>query len=690
MSNRLYVTTPDRNANKQKLQLSMQPMQNNMAELNPDHHTRQYSNYESNFLSYPTTNTGKTKQFSQTAAGHISHLSLPSKNTFICAPTSPQPVPAVPQVSNCSNCSRLLKQIDLLERRVDALENKHDYQIRLESEEISQPKYPDFSRMSKSVNQKKPDVKAVPEVDEPLTPAEITQLDIWFPNRVVPKEALLVVDCHLPVPETDPCDSVIGRMTHNDCDKHDFQQIRPETDVTKPKYPEFLGLSSVQPVPNQKIPDTVPEFDDSLSPTEKALLRIWYPAQYQIPEQIMTVLPDVPNRDNPPAPASNWINPLGQKVPIPLPKPNQPTQNQKGIPINIPPAYWNDPPVLNDNFYQETEIPEQITTVLPDIPNQDNPCENKVIESAPRTPLPNSRPPTKWENPTFCNSTNNYNPYRMVKYQQPGPSIPALTPPYVHPNFKPLWPPAIWNPYGKGIPRNIPPAWNDPPVLNDNLTYQTKEIPDQQTAAQNVPEERNLPSSYDYCMNSSSQKSPKQPIPIKNQSKSKMPPNTHETWWKTISKWLPANKVKLPDDTNPVIIWDGKNGVWVDTSTNCPPPPDKSYNWKGAPLTMVCEEATGNWVDRKKYLCGANLGPGHHHQSQRKIQQLMLELAAKNTAQIESDISAGKLSQAKCREKFEAVRVMLSEAYKIPSLVDPASTEGVLQSMGRIQHWINL
>ncbi len=318
-----------------------------------------------------------------------------------------------------------------------------------------------------------------------------------------------------------------------------------------------------------------------------------------------------------------------------------------------------------------------------------------MIESAPRTPLPNSRPPTKWENPTFSNSTNNYiNPYRMVKYQQqPGPSIPALTPPYVHPEFKPLWPPAIWNPYGKGIPRNIPPAWVNPPVLNGDLTYQTKEIPDQQTAAQNVPEERNLPSSNYYCMNSSSQKFPKQPIPIKTQSKPKIPPNNNETWWKTISKWLPANTMKLPDDTNPVIIWDEKNGVWVDTSTNFPPPPDKYC--KGAPLTMVYDEATGNWVDRKKYLCGANLGPGHHHQSQRKIQQLMLELAAKNTAQIESDIWAGLLSQAKCKEKIEAVRVMLSEAEKIPSLVDPASTEGamftaVLQSMGRIQHWINL
>jgi hypothetical protein len=43
-----YGTLPDRNT-KHKLQPTMQPMQNKMEELNPDHHTRPYSNYESNF-----------------------------------------------------------------------------------------------------------------------------------------------------------------------------------------------------------------------------------------------------------------------------------------------------------------------------------------------------------------------------------------------------------------------------------------------------------------------------------------------------------------------------------------------------------------------------------------------------------------------------------------------------------------
>jgi hypothetical protein len=254
MSNRLYGTTPDRNANEHKLQPTMQPMQNNMAELNPDHHTRQYSNYESNFLSYPTTNTGHTP----------SPLSQQSKNPFLCAPTSPQPVPAVPQVSSCSNCSRLLKQIDLLERRVDALENKHDYQIRLRSEELSKPKYPDFSRMSSvGLNQKKPDVKAVPEVDEPLTPAEITQLDIWFPNRVVPKEALLVPDRPIPNYQTD---RAIGMMTRNECDKHPNRIAAPkealpivETDPYYDNEPEYAVSKLTPPlIPNLMKPQYQP------------------------------------------------------------------------------------------------------------------------------------------------------------------------------------------------------------------------------------------------------------------------------------------------------------------------------------------------------------------------------------------------------------------------------------------------
>ncbi len=354
-------------------------------------------------------------------------------------------------------------------------------------------------------------------------------------------------------------------MTRNECDKHDFQQ----GEITKPKYPDFSRMSSVQPVPtnlNQipdNVPAAVPEFDDSLTPGEKA----------------------------------------------------------------------------------------------------------------------------QRENPTFCN----YNPYRTVEFQQPGPNIPTLATPFVPNEIKPQHQPAIWNPYGKKIPRNIPPTWVNPPVLNGDLTYQTKEIPDQQTA-QNVSEERksHLPATYYNCMNPTSQKSAEQPIPIKTKeiqkSKPKMPPNNNETWWETISKWLPAKKMILPDDTNPTIIWDEKYGVWVDTSTNYPPPPDKY--WNDAAITMVYDEHTEKWVDLKKDMV----------EGQRKMQQLMLELAAKNTAKIESDISAGSLSPAKCREKIEAVRVILSEAKKIPLLVDPASTEGamvmeVLQSMGRIQpriqHWIN-
>ncbi|EFX86040.1 hypothetical protein DAPPUDRAFT_313458 [Daphnia pulex] len=650
-----YGTKPDLNANKQKLQPTMQPMQNKMEELNPDHHTRPYSIYESN---YPTTNTGHTPYLSQTAAGHTPPLSQQSKNPFqsyqtltytgqtkplsqttaagyappmspqqtenpfLWAPTPPQPVPAVPQVSNCSNCSLMLKQIDMLERRVDKLENKHDYQIRLQPNQITKPKYPDFSRFS-SVNQKIPDVKAVPEVDEQLTPAEMTQLDIWFPNRVVPREALLVADCPIPTYQTD---RVIGMMTRNECDRHDFQQIRSEAEeitkpLTKPKYPDFPRISSVQPVPSNlnqipdNVPAAVPQFDDSLTPGEKALLRIWspnpkepfpivdnhlpiketdphyasviepepeyYPVSndnfYQttkMAEQIMTVLPDSPNQDKSHVPASFWINPLGQKIGLPLiPKLNQPTPNKLA-----------DNRLLMDNHFP--------------IVNQTAPCDNKVIAMAAGTALPNSRPPTKWENPTFYDS--NYNSNRMVEFQQQGQNIPTLAPPFVPNEIKPHQP-AIWNPYENGITKSIPPAVlleKPSAASNDDLTYQTKEIPDQQTA-QNVPEER---------------------------------------------------KSHLP-------------------------PPDKYNNWKGSPLSMEFDQVTGNWVDRKKEMCGVNLGPGHNHQSQRKMRQLLQELATKNMENLEANRLAGLLSPAECKEKIEAVRVILSESAKIPSLEDPASTE---------------
>jgi hypothetical protein len=53
---------------------------------------------------------------------------------------------------------------------------------------------------------------------------------------------------------------------------------------------------------------------------------------------------------------------------------------------------------------------------------------------------------------------------------------------------------------------------------------------------------------------------------------------------------------------------------------------------------------------------------------------------------------AGQISSAECKEKIEAVRVILLEAAKILSLEDPASTEGAMgiaavQSLGQIQRW---
>ncbi|EFX61351.1 hypothetical protein DAPPUDRAFT_273988, partial [Daphnia pulex] len=195
---------------------------------------------------------------------------------------------------------------------------------------------------------------------------------------------------------------------------------------------------------------------------------------------------------------------------------------------------------------------------------------------------------------------SNYNSNRMVEFQQQGQNIPTLAPPFVPNEIKPHQP-AIWNPYENGITKSIPPAVlleKPSAASNDDLTYQTKEIPDQQTA-QNVPEER---------------------------------------------------KSHLP-------------------------PPDKYNNWKGSPLSMEFDQVTGNWVDRKKEMCGVNLGPGHNHQSQRKMRQLLQELATKKMDNLEANRLAGLLSPAECKEKIEAVRVILLESAKIPSLEDPASTE---------------
>jgi hypothetical protein len=46
---------------------------------------------------------------------------------------------------------------------------------------------------------------------------------------------------------------------------------------------------------------------------------------------------------------------------------------------------------------------------------------------------------------------------------------------------------------------------------------------------------------------------------------------------------------------------------------------------------MVFDEATGNWVDRRKEMCGVSLGPGHNHANQLKLQTLLQEVAAKKT-----------------------------------------------------------
>ncbi|EFX60453.1 hypothetical protein DAPPUDRAFT_343686 [Daphnia pulex] len=123
-----------------------------------------------------------------------------------------------------------------------------------------------------------------------------------------------------------------------------------------------------------------------------------------------------------------------------------------------------------------------------------DPGEKKVIELAPRTPLPTSRPPRIYENPAFFSAREN--PYQKVKLQQPQ--------------------------HGEGMMELLPSSFV-------------------QEFHQQLPE---VPSTIDTT------------------------PKLANSWWKALSKWLPAKKIKLPDDTNPVIIWDEKYGVWVDTSAN--------------------------------------------------------------------------------------------------------------------------
>jgi hypothetical protein len=316
-----------------------------------------------------------------------------------------------------------------------------------------------------------PDVTAIPEVFDPLTPAEIMQLDIWFPNGV-PKPEIsndnfqptpnqladnrLLVDNHFP----------ITNKTHSG--ENRVIELAPRT--PEPKSLMVVGLpipipvrpaipaTCVQPdgaakykIPYDRPRAVIPEARDSLTPAENDQLRTWFP------------------------------NGIGAKEAM----------------------------LIVD-------------------------CVN-VIELAPRTEF----------------------------HPQPGIDIPTLAPPFVKPHQ-----PATWNPHGKGILEYLPPAWEKTSVSNDD-PYQIKEIPDQETA-QNVLEERKLtpPPSY-YWINSSSQKSPL-PIPLPIESKPKLPPINNDTWWKKLSKWLPARQMPrqmhLPDDTNPVIIWDTQNGIWKDTS----------------------------------------------------------------------------------------------------------------------------
>jgi len=242
-----------------------------------------------------------------------------------------------------------------------------------------------------------PDYKAViPEVSDSLTPAET------FPNGMGPNEAISLfssISCNF-VKSHPPATA-----------SHSFEKvIKPEPETIHP----------------QQVLWEIPAVSNAQTPCKKR----------EMPEKV----PNDPEEDKSHPPASYWINPLGKKVPIPLPIKNQPTPKLA------------DNQLLVDNHFPITKA---------DL------CERRVTEPAPRTPEPESLPPHIWENPTcFSNSDN---PYRSVKFQpKQGPNIPTFAPPFV-PNENKSHPPATRHPYGKRIPQYVPPVlWENPAFSNDD------------------------------------------------------------------------------------------------------------------------------------------------------------------------------------------------------------------------------
>ncbi|EFX75533.1 hypothetical protein DAPPUDRAFT_250199 [Daphnia pulex] len=137
---------------------------------------------------------------------HPSNIPFP----WIPAPTESVPQPELPstlQDSRCSNCPLMLKKISQLEKKLTCLEKEQDQickrlnQGQTKCAELRQSPSVQWAKENFAIEkngqrekqQKGISVRpsaAFPKENHPLTPAEVEQLRIWFPDGIIPKEAI--------------------------------------------------------------------------------------------------------------------------------------------------------------------------------------------------------------------------------------------------------------------------------------------------------------------------------------------------------------------------------------------------------------------------------------------------------------------------------------------------------------------
>lgn len=130
--------------------------------------------------------------------------------SWVPAPESvPQPeLPSTLQDSRCSNCPLMLKKVSQLEKKLTCLEKERDQickqlnqeqtkcaELRLSPsvQSVLKDNFAIEKNRQREKQQKGISVRpsaAFPKENHPLTPAEVEQLRIWFPDCIIPKEAI--------------------------------------------------------------------------------------------------------------------------------------------------------------------------------------------------------------------------------------------------------------------------------------------------------------------------------------------------------------------------------------------------------------------------------------------------------------------------------------------------------------------